>query len=431
MMGDGLAFSFMVGIGESYLPAFTLALGHGAITAGLVATLPMLAGAVLQLVTPAAVGLMDSHRRWVVLCASLQAASFVPLIAGALAGWMDVWLVYLSASLYWGLGMSTGPAWNVWAGTLVPPRLRARYFSLRSRGSQLSLVGALLIGGLWLQLGGAWMSPVTLFAPVFAAALLARAASASLLAAQSEARPVPIGETRISPRVIRDHVRSGGHGRLLASLLCFQLSVWIAAPFFTPYMLGPLGLSYLEFTLLTASAFLARVLALPALGRYVARAGTKRVLWLGSLGIVPLPMLWLVSDHFAWLLALQLVGGTAWAAFELASMLAFFEHIPHSGRASILTVYNLANALAIVGGATIGSLLLRALPEQPMGFVALLVLSTSSRLLCLPLLRGISDRTTTSGTWPPMRTLAIRPSSGGLQRPVMPTMDDTRVQGTR
>ena len=39
---DGVFFSLMVGLGETYLPAFALALGHGEVLAGLVATVPML-----------------------------------------------------------------------------------------------------------------------------------------------------------------------------------------------------------------------------------------------------------------------------------------------------------------------------------------------------------------------------------------------------
>jgi MFS family permease len=423
MLGDGLAFSVMVGVGESYLPAFVLALGHDAVLAGLVATLPMLAGALLQLVSPAAVGLLRSHRRWVVLCAALQAASFVPLIAGSLAGAMDAWLVFAAAALYWGFGMSTGPAWNVWASTLVPARIRPRYFARRARWSQASLVTGLLAGGLALQGGERWDEPVRIFAVVFATALVARALSAGMLAAQSEALPVPIGETRISPRVIRSHLSWGDHGRLLGYLLVFQMSVWIAAPYFTPYMLGPLGLSYFEYTCLTATAFLARVVALPALGAFVARSGTRRTLWLGSLGIVPLPLLWLVSDSFAWLLALQVAGGTAWAAFELASLLAFFEHIPMHGRTSVLTVFNLANAFAIVAGGAIGGLLLHVLPEQPVGYVVVLVLSSATRLACLPLLRGVSVHAG-PGVVPTLRTLTVRPSTGGIQRPVLPSLDE-------
>ncbi|MEZ6106012.1 MAG: hypothetical protein R3B96_07835 [Pirellulaceae bacterium] len=49
---DGGAFSVMVGIGETYVPAFVLALGLGQVSAALVATLPILAGGVLQMFAP-------------------------------------------------------------------------------------------------------------------------------------------------------------------------------------------------------------------------------------------------------------------------------------------------------------------------------------------------------------------------------------------
>ncbi|MBK7951880.1 MAG: hypothetical protein IPK00_24770 [Deltaproteobacteria bacterium] len=57
----------------------------------------------IQLRLPAAVGILDSHRRWVVLCAGLQALCFVPLVVSALAHEMDL-LLYAVASVYWGFG---------------------------------------------------------------------------------------------------------------------------------------------------------------------------------------------------------------------------------------------------------------------------------------------------------------------------------------
>jgi MFS family permease len=419
MLGDGLAFSIMVGIGESFVAPFALALGLGDVTAGLVATAPMLAGAVLQLVTPAAVALLGSHKRWVVLCAVLQAACFLPLVAGAMAGEMEVELLYLAVSLYWGLGMATSPAWNTWVGTLVPGRLRARYFAQRARWSQLALLAGLGAGGVVLELGARRDEPITAYALVFAAAMLARGVSARFLALQSEPHPVPIGETRISPRVIWSHVRTGGHGRLLTYLLVFQASVWIAAPYFTPYMLGPLGLDYLAFAALTGSAFVARVVALPALGRLAHRSGTRRLLWLGSLGIVPLPVLWLASDSLAWLFLLQIVGGVGWAAFELGTLLSFFEHIPQHARTSILSVYNFAYALAIVGGGAIGGVILTLGVDTGPAYLVLMVVSTAARLVSLPLLRAAPNLLPSATRPPAMRTLTVRPSVGALQRPVL------------
>src|SRR6185312_4097447 len=81
ILADGATFSVMVGIGETYLPAFALAAGLGELAAGLVATVPLLAGGLLQLVSPLAIRRLGSHRRWVVFCTLCQALSFLPLAA--------------------------------------------------------------------------------------------------------------------------------------------------------------------------------------------------------------------------------------------------------------------------------------------------------------------------------------------------------------
>jgi MFS family permease len=335
---------------------------------------------------------------------------------------MPVAALYMAVTAYWGFGMATGPAWNTWAGTLVPRSVRARYFARRARWGQLSLVLGLAAGGAILQAGGRFSEPLHAYAFLFGVALLARVVSSRFLIEQSEPRPIPLGETRIAPGAIRDYVSSGGHGRLLAFLLVFQSGVWIAAPYFTPFMLGPLGLDYVEFAFLTGSAFLARVLALPAIGRIAHRSGTRRVLWLASIGIVPLPMLWLVSDSFAWLLGLQVVGGVAWAGFELATLLSFFEHIPERTRTTILSIYNLAHASAVTLGTAVGALILRA-GDGAEAFGLLLVVSTLARLASLGLMRGQADVVPSSVRAPVLRTLGLRPSAGALQRPVLSAMD--------
>src|SRR5262249_14687177 len=124
ILGEGAASSMMVGAGESYLAAFALALGLGQVPAGLISTVPLLIGAVVQLISAPAVRYLGSHRRWVVGCATLQAASFVPLCLAALSGSASVTAVFAAAALYWGAGLATNGAWNTWVETLVPTRIR-------------------------------------------------------------------------------------------------------------------------------------------------------------------------------------------------------------------------------------------------------------------------------------------------------------------
>ena len=120
-------------------------------------------------------------------------------------------------------------------------------------------------------------------------------------------------------------------------------------------MFGPLALTYAEFMALTAAALLARIAIMPFYGALAQKRGTRVLLGWGALGIVPLPVLWLVSDHFVYLLALQVISGTPWAALEFATMLSFFEGIEDRDRARVLSAFNLANASMVALGALVGS----------------------------------------------------------------------------
>jgi predicted MFS family arabinose efflux permease len=311
-------------------------------------------------------------------------------------------------------------------GTLIPAEIRARFLARRTRWAHAALLAGLVSGGTILELGSRAQQAMLSFALVFALACAMRGLSAYFLASQSEPRPIPLGDTRISAAAFVAHARQGGHARLLVYLLALQLAVWIAAPFFTPYMLGTLGLSYARFMVLTGIALAARITALPSLGRFAHHRGTRRLLWLGALGVVPLPALWLVSDAFAWLLVLQIFAGVAWGAFELATLLSFFEHIPETRRTTVLSMYNLASALVILLGSLIGTALLRSFANAEAAFALVFLVSSAMRAMALFYLRRAPD-VPTPAELIPLRTLAVRPSAGAIQRPVLAGLSDAET----
>lgn len=425
---DGAGFNVMVGMGETYFAAFVLALGLGQVAAGLVATLPMLGGAVLQLVAPLAVRRLGSYRRWIVLCAVVQSLCFVPLVALALLRGIPPWLVFVVAGVYWGAGLATGPAWNAWISTIVPVPIRPRYFALRTRISQASVVLGFIVGGVALEAGKLheWLMPA--FAMIFVGAGSARFVSACALASQSEPSP-PNGKHRHVPT--GEFLRRLWHspnGTLLLYLLAVQASVQLSGPYFTPYMLKQLQLSYASYTVLVASAFLAKVISLPFFGNVAHRLGARRLLWYGGLGILPLPALWLVSNSFWFLLGLQVAGGVAWAAYELAMFLLFFETIDEDERVSVLTTFNLAHAVATVTGALAGGAVLSLFGGAREGFLLLFALSSVLRLLTLLLVLPVKA---TAGRLVDMtlRTLALSPQGGLDERPVLASLRSLAPRG--
>ena len=141
----------MVGIGETYVPAFVLALGLGQVTAALVATLPILAGGVLQMFAPRILHRLRSPRSWVVGSAVVQGLALAPLAIVAIWGASPAWFVFLCVTVYWAFGLSGGPAWNQWVERLFPRSIRPGFFSRRSRWNQVALLGGLVAGGLVLR----------------------------------------------------------------------------------------------------------------------------------------------------------------------------------------------------------------------------------------------------------------------------------------
>lgn len=386
-VGDAAAFSVMVGIGETYFPAFVLALGLGEIASGLVVSLPVVIGAFLQMVTPHGVNRLRSNRRWVVTCVVVQALSFVPLVAAAVAGRIPAIGLFAAVSMYWAGGLGAGPAWNTWMETVVPFRVRAPFFAMRTRAGQACVLLGFVAGGTALQYGKHNNVLLWAFAIIFSIAGFCRLLSARYLIRQTEPGSIHGRERRVSVGELLGRIRDGKSERVLVYFLAVQVAVQISGPYFTPFMLKQLQISYLAFVGLIATSFVAKVIALPAFGRVAARFGARKLLWMGGIGIIPVSGLWLYAETYAELVALQFVAGTVWAAYELAMFLLFYETVRREERTSIMTVFNVANSIALAIGAIGGGLLLKSLDASYPAYLVLFALSSFARAASLVCLR--------------------------------------------
>lgn len=446
---DAASFGAMVGLGESYLAAFALAVGLGEISAGLVSSVPLLVGGALQLISLRAVAWFGSEKRWIICCATLQGLSFVPLVLAAWFGSIGLIPLLIVASLYWTGGLGAGPPWNTWMESIVPAKVRSSYFAGRTRTSQLCTLLGLVAAGLTLQFARNHGYELVGFAAIFAAAASFRmwsvswlyrhqpsprdwvastrrrmvASSASLGAVASGPRSAGVAGAAARPL---DESRTGlpmSGLRLLSYLVAVQLAVQISGPYFSPYMLKQLHLSYTEFVALLAIGFLSKIIALSWWGKQTHRGGARRLLWIGGVGIVPLSALWILTDN-PWQLALvQCVSGVMWAAYELGFFLMFFETLPLEKRTRMLTYYNFANMLALCGGAFIGAALLRLLGGGQSAYWVLFGTSSAGRLLALGLLFGAGLRAIpVIQVW--IRVVGVRLSTSSVDAPILSSLDE-------
>jgi MFS family permease len=198
-------------------------------------------------------------------------------------------------------------------------------------------------------------------------------------------------------------------------------------------------LKYMNYLVLVAICFLAKVVALPLWGRVAHVAGARRLLWIGGIGIVPIAGLWLFADllegykftltlplgyttlhwnltgELVYLAFVQAASGIAWAAYELAMALMFFEAIPRSQRTSMLSIYNFGNASALVAGSLIGAAVLQLLSESHFAYLVLFGLTTAARLATLLFLRSTPERPLEDRSVPGPEAQLRRPVSTGGQ----------------
>jgi MFS family permease len=421
----------MVGLGETNFPLFALALAKSEGVAGLLATVPQLIGATMQLCAPWGLRQAGSPRRWIMWCATIQCLSFVPMVAAAYVGAIPTWLLFAVASLYWAVNLGAAPAWNTWMGALIPKRIRAPYFGFRSRLYQLCTLGALLLGGLILALGdparaerifGATLSADTThimgsFAIVFSLAGLSRLWSVWFLKGHSEVASMNVRQhKRVDWWEFLGRVRRSPDGRVLMAMALMTISVQIAQPFFLPYMSKQLNFSDSEVLAIIAASFAAKSAAAPFWGRFAHRHGARRLFVMGALGTVPISLLWMVSGNFWYLLALQGVTGAVFGAFELGFFFLSLEAIREDERTSMLATYIVLNSFAAAAGSLIGNSMFLIIAAPMAAYMAMFGLSALCRLLAFLPVKGV--RTDVLAAEPiSTQPMALRPSSGSIEFP--------------
>jgi MFS family permease len=208
-------------------------------------------------------------------------------------------------------------------------------------------------------------------------------------------------------------------------MLALMVAASIASPFFTAYMLRPLGLSYGAYMVLVGCALAAKALALPVLGRIAPRFGLPFLLRTAWIGIAVVPALWLVSSDYLYLLALQVLSGAAWAAHEYITFLLLFELIGGHKRGRILTAYNLGNAVATTGGSLLGGLLFTTVGGGATGYHVIFAVSSLLRVGCVVLLARVPGvQLALRGV--AFRPVAVRPATGIVMRPILATLRPRR-----
>jgi MFS family permease len=418
---DAVVYAVMVGLGESYFLADAVRLGATAAQIALLVGLPLAIGSMGPILALRLLRTLG-RRKPVVVGAAVGQAAILLLLAGlASTGRTTTSLLIVVATAYQICAQAAGTAWSSWYGDLVPAAGRGSYFAMRNRGAYAGTLVGLVVGGLILNhfeperagVGGAIGGGG--FAIAYLLAGLARAVSAGLLIASREGPFSGMPDRARVGRFLKTE-RGTGVWRLVLLGGLLQLSVFIAAPFFNPYMLRTLQFTYVQYMVASACLVLVKVLVLPLWGRWIDGHGTRWTLARGGVLLALVPLGWVFVGDLWGVLLCQALSGIAWSGFEVGNFSLLLELGYRRMRPTIFAAQSVVSGCAqLAGGLVGGALLSHALDAR-----AVFGLSSGLRLgVVLLMIRLLPRREPgTPRTRPLFRVSGFRAGTGMAQRPI-------------
>ena len=355
---DGIFAQASESIVVAYLSIFLLTLGANWGQIGLMSTLASLSAAIVLL--PGAVIVERKGRRKLIVLLSSGGARIVLLLLALLPLFLSggsavslaiAFVVLRNAFVHIGV-----PAWTSLTADIVPLPCRGRYFS--SRNILMGVAGMIttyLAGQLISRAGdpiGYQLAMGTAFViGVVATLSFARISESDEAKAESA---VYGGFSIPALRQLREHPEFLVFCGVAA---VWNLSLGIAAPFFSVYMVETLGASA---STVGALAVLATLAALPGqrlFGVLVDRWGPRRVQVITGLAIPLVPWAWALARSPWQLVPVDMFAGFLWAGFSLASFNFFLTLIPEDRRSRHSALYQIVVTLGLAAGSALGGII--------------------------------------------------------------------------
>lgn len=334
---------------------------------------------------------------WLLLVAGMLFANIGFLTAQTLIYW-TLAIALLSTSI----GAMGSAPWVSWMATLVPRRLRGRYFGFRNSAANLiNLISVPLLGLLISRWGGGSLQGYSVALTLGILAGLFSLWFQNFMVDVNPQVQQAIAEKTIATVVSEPETTA--HPLLQPSpataFLCYcafwMFAVNLSAPFFNLYLLDNLHLDVSQATIYNSLTAGANLLMLVLWGKLADHIGNRPLLLGTGIVVALTPLLWLLvgSDPLSvwlWLPLLHLLIGGAGAAVDLCGGNLQLGVAPIQRQS---TYFGMVAAIAGVSGALgtmAGGFLAQRWSE---GLIGLFVLSCIVRLVALvPLLLVKEDR---------------------------------------
>jgi MFS family permease len=359
---EAVASSTMTSTCDNFMNAYALHLGATSIQMGFLTAFPQLIGSLMQVVS-VWLGTFLTRRLLVLLTAVVQAVlmfafAVLAMMSGdTLAG--D--LIYLVIAYQCSSNLIQ-PQWRAWLGSMVQHNERGKFFAARTRLTMATSLVMFLVGGVVLTLTDSIGLAGIGFFLLFLVATLGRAYSSFFLFNMQDPAPqqvVPVSTQFYATfGIVREAFKDSVFSNYSYFVAGVQGAAAVSAPFFAVYMLKVLHYNYFEYSINLVAAIATQFLFLRYWGKLSDKHGNRFIMLLCSALLPIVPVLWLFSANFYYLLVVQLISGLAWSGFNLTTANYLYDIRPHQTNfATYAALQAVVTAVMVFAGGLAGGYL--------------------------------------------------------------------------
>ncbi len=376
---DGFFASASDNIIGTYLVVYLLALGATQAQIGLMSSLSSLSAALLLLPGAMLVERIGRRRNiclvgggWARL--ALLFLALLPFFLPAAIIVPIAILLSVSRDAMNNLGF---PAWMSLTGDIVPLEGRGRFFSSRNFVMGLAGIVVTLTAGLVIT---RFAQPLGYQVVLLAAFVIGTLSIFSF--AHLKEKPLPLAYQQVkqplktaAAGLLRDLTANRDFLYFAATSALWNLSLNIAGPFFSVYLVKNLQADATMIALTTIASSVAAILTQRRIGELNDRWGSPRLTMISGLLIPVVPLLWAFAGAAWHIILINLVSGALWAGYNLASFNYLLMVTPDDRRARYSALFQIIVTVSLALGAAVGSLMVTR-----WGYISVFSVSAAGRL---------------------------------------------------
>jgi len=333
---------------------------------GIILSLPLLASMV-QMFSPLIFERLSSRKKLIVaLCSFYRAMLCLMILIPIITDNKSIRLFMLGGMYFiaYLAGSFLNPAAGSWIISLVPERIRGRYFGLRDMFILASTAILSIVMGRVLDAFKSNSMQFVGFVVVFSVALVLTILNFLVLRKIKEPPIVPLKQSLSFKSMMAMPLNNKQFRKVVLLNIIWNLTAQLSIPFFSVYMVTGLKLSYTFIMAIGIISTFAAALSARVWGRLSEKVGWEVTIAtsIGMIGVCHIT--WMFVNHstfFILIPIIQVLAGIGWAGVNLSFFNIQFKYAPQEGR-TIFIGFNasLAGAAgflsALLGAALVGFL---------------------------------------------------------------------------